>query len=144
MVATNPRFPPPANPHRASKPVPDLDCFEEAVREFHNRVSEMERVAAVMCDVLSMEPESDFYSAVWALVGGYQGALGAAYGIDGWLEWWWLECKLGENPMQAAPAGGELRTIATVDDLVKVICEDVAAGGLAAVDRSVLSERENA
>lgn len=102
---------------------------EQAIRDFHDRVTEIERVTDVLKSVMSMAPESDLYSAIWALIGGYKDAIGDAYNIDGWLEWWWLECNLGSNPMQAAVAGEELRTIATVDDLVRLILDDLAQSG---------------
>jgi len=105
---------------------PDIAAVEKAIREFHERVSDIERVTDVLNSVLSMVPESDLNSAIWALIGGYKDALGEAYSIDGWLEWWWLECNLGEKPMQAGLPGEELRTIATVDDLILLVCDDLA------------------
>lgn len=100
--------------------------LEIAIRAFHDRVVEIERVIGVLDSVLSMVPESDLHSAIWALVGGYTDALGDAYAIDSWLEWWFVECRLGSNPMQASIAGGELRTIATIDDLIRIIGDDIA------------------
>lgn len=100
-------------------------AVEKAVREFHERVTEVERVIDALNQSLMMQPESELCSSVWALVGGYKDALGAAYSIDPWLEWWWLECGLGTKPMQAGLAGEELRTIATVDDLVQLILDDL-------------------
>lgn len=103
----------------------NIASVEKAVREFHERVSEIERVTDVLNSVLSMVPESDLNSAIWALIGGYKDALGEAYGIDSWIEWWWLECGLGSHPMQARLPGEEFRTIATVDDLVRIVCDDL-------------------
>lgn len=103
-----------------------MERIEAAICEFHARASDMERVTSTLDSVLKMAPESDMYGAAWALIGGYIEALGAAYHIDGWLEWWWNECGLGDRPHEAAPAGGELRMIATVDDLVQLIREDLA------------------
>lgn len=103
-----------------------MEKIEKAIRAFHDRVVEIERVTDALNSVLSMDPESDLHSAIWALVGGYKDALGDAYAIDSWLEWWWIECGLGSKPMQAALAGGELRTIATIDDLIRIIGDDIA------------------
>lgn len=105
-----------------------ISPVEKAVREFHERVTEIERVFDTLNSVLSIRPESDLHNAINSLIGGYISALGAAYNIDGWLEWWWLECNLGDHPMQAALAGEELRTIATIDDLVKLICDEIQKG----------------
>lgn len=104
----------------------NIAAVEKAVREFHERVSEIERVTDVLNSVLSMVPESDLNQAIWALIGGYKDALGEAYSIDSWLEWWWLECGLGRNPMQAGLAGEEFRDILTLDDLVQLILDDLA------------------
>lgn len=110
----------------------NIAAVEKAVREFHERVSEIERVTDVLNSVLSMVPESDLNSAIWALIGGYKDALGEAYSIDSWLEWWWLECGLGRNPMQARLKDEDFRTIATVDDLVLLVCDDLAKSELVA------------
>lgn len=101
-------------------------AVEKAVRTFHERVTEVDRVIDALNQTLSMQPESDLCSSVWAVVGGWIEALGAAYFIDSSLEWWWLECRLGRRPMQAGLAGEELRTIATIDDLVQLILDDLA------------------
>lgn len=103
-----------------------MEKVEKAIRDFHERVSEIESVTDAMSEVLSMAPECALHSAILALIGGYRDALGAAYSIDGWLEWWWLECGLGSKPMRAGLAGEELRAIATIDDLVRLICDDLA------------------
>ena len=110
-----------------------MEKAEKQIREFHARVTEIERVTDAMNSFLSMTPESVLNAAIWALVGGYTDAIDAAYNIGGWLEWWWLECRLGKNPMQAGLAGEELRTISTIDDLVRLICDDIAKTNNAAL-----------
>jgi hypothetical protein len=101
--------------------------IEKAVRDFHERVMEVEQLMGALNEVLSIQPEAPINHAIWSLIGGYRDALGAAYSIDGWLEWWWLECGLGSTPLHAAPAGGQTRTIATIDDFVRLVLDDVAA-----------------
>lgn len=103
------------------------DQIAQHVRAFHDRVSEAEAVLADLADILMMPPETRLSSAVWELVGGYKDVLDSACHIGIWLEWWWLECGLGATPLKAGPAGGELRTIATIDDLVQLVLEDIAA-----------------
>lgn len=103
-----------------------MNELEKAIRDFHDRVSEAELSLDAMNETLSMAPESKLCTAIWALVGAYKDALGKAYGIEGWLEWWWLECRLGQNPLKAAVSGEQLRTISTVDDLVALILDDLA------------------
>lgn len=101
--------------------------IETEIRAFHERVRAARDVLRKLDDVLDIAPESPLYEAVWALIGGYMGALGAAYGhIDGWLEWWWSECDLGANPHDAGLPGEPMRTIETLDDLVGIVLDDLA------------------
>ncbi len=99
-------------------------AMEKAVREFHARAKEIERVMDAMDSVLGMSPESDFYTAAFGLIGGYMAAIEEAYSMGGWLDWWLHECRLGDRPMQAG-FDGELRTVATVDDLLLIIEEEI-------------------
>lgn len=102
-----------------------MEKVEAAIREFHARMVEMERVLDAMNSVMSMAPESDLQSAIWALVESYQASLSAAYNIGDWLEWWWLECKLGAVTMTAGLPGEAMRKISNIDDLVKLIIDDL-------------------
>lgn len=104
-----------------------MDEMAQAVRDFCERVVEIERVFDAADQVLGMQPECALKSAVWTLAEGYQATLDSAHGLAGWLEWWWMECGLGSRPLQASPAGGKLRLITTVDDLVQLIREHRAA-----------------
>ena len=103
----------------------DMQAVEKAIRDFHERVADADKVLSALDDIFDWSPECQLFQAVSALVGGYISALGAAYHIEGWLEWWWLECRLGQNPLEAAPAGGELRIVAAVDDLIALITEEI-------------------
>lgn len=105
------------------------DALEKAVRTFHERVIALENVMGALQEQLSMAPEAPINSAIWSLIGGYMSALDDAYSIGGWLEWWWMECGLGATPMQAQPFGYEMRLIATIDDFVQLVCDDLAEGG---------------
>lgn len=98
----------------------------QAIQRFHERATTAVEVMNRLDDALDIAPESPLYEAQWALIGGYIEALGAAYAIDGWLEWWWTECLLGEKPMRAKlPGDEEERTIANIDDLVRLILDDL-------------------
>ena len=105
-----------------------MDDLEKAVRGFHSRVLEAEMVYDALNSVMWMEPESNFHSMLSELIGGYKEALDTAFHIGGWLEWWWLDCDLGRrrHPKEAGLPGEPLRKIATVDDLVKIIKDDLA------------------
>ena len=103
-----------------------MQAVEQAIRDFHERVTDAEKVLDALDDVFSWSPDSQMFKVFSALVGGYVSALGAAYHIEGWLEWWWIECRLGKNPLRAASVGEEMRTISTVDDLVSLVLLDLA------------------
>ena len=105
------------------------DQVDQAIRAFQGRVVEIERVLDAMSAVLGMQPECALREAIFGLVGDQLALLDAAGGVDGWLEWWWLECGLGNRPMGAAPAGGKMRLVATLDDLVRIVLEHRAAAG---------------
>lgn len=62
--------------------------LERAIRGFHARVSEIERVVKALNDVLGMQPECALNEAINALIGGYMGMIESCDGVDGWLEWW--------------------------------------------------------
>lgn len=41
-----------------------------------------------------------------------------------WLEAWWMEHRFGERPLRAGLVGDALRDIATLEELVALICDD--------------------
>lgn len=98
-----------------------------AIRRFHEVVADMESVIDDLKKPLRMEPDAPLCEACWHLIGAYKDALDAKYAIGGWLEWWWLDCDLGDKPRFATPSGGVRRDIATIDDLVQLILEDLEA-----------------
>lgn len=108
-----------------------MEKIEKAVRDFHHRALEAEGVSDVLNGVLWMAPESNFCTMLAELIGGYKDALDSAYNIGGWLEWWWIECDLGrtQRSKQAGLPNEPLRTIATIDDLVQIIKDDLARAG---------------
>lgn len=100
--------------------------IEKAIRDFHERVREVESHIDVLTEgLLKVSPDSDLLGSIWEVAEGYREALDAAYSIGGWLEWWWHECGLGENPMKAGLPGEDLRTVATIDDLVRLVLDDL-------------------
>lgn len=98
---------------------------EQAVRDFHKRAVDIEACAAALGELVGMQPESRVMAALFGTLGAYMRALGEPLGIDGWLEWWWLECGLGERPKQAGLRGEALRDVSTIDDLVRIVIDDV-------------------
>ena len=98
---------------------------EQQVREWHEALTGVFEIMERLDDVLDINPESPLNAAIFKLIGSYNRALGWSNGIDGWLEWWWTECRMGENPMRAGLPGGELTLISNIDDLVKLIIDDL-------------------
>jgi hypothetical protein len=102
----------------------DVDA---AVRAWHERCVDLEARIEQLDEAVGLDPDSPLRGAVWALIGGYVGALDRAYAIGGWLSWWWEECQLGAHV--GAWPGPPARTIETVDQLVAAILEDLATAG---------------
>lgn len=96
-----------------------------ALREFHERIGALDETYDQLHGLVGIDPEAPLANAIWAVAGGWQRALDTAYGLGGWLEWWWLECALGAKPKSVRLPGEEERTIATVDDLVAVVLDDL-------------------
>lgn len=96
------------------------------MRLWHQRVRALKEELSALIDLLQMAPEAPLNEAAWGLVGGYIAALDARWGIGGWLEWWWHECKLGDRPLEAGIVGEPMRTIRTIDDLIAIVTDDLA------------------
>ena len=80
-----------------------MNKLENAIRGFHRRVSEFDRVSEILCSVFRMPPECKLNAVVWDLIDGYMDAIDEIFFLDrdikSWLQWWWLECDLGKNPL---------------------------------------------
>lgn len=100
--------------------------IEKAVREFDEQARAVEALIDSLRDVFDPAPESRICQVPLDLLGAYIRALDAKHHIGGWLEWWWLECRLGENPLAAGLPGEAMREIATVDDFVRLVCDEAA------------------
>lgn len=103
----------------------DKAKIEKAIRDFDERVRAMDRAWDKLKEAVGATPESPLFEATAGLADGYVAALDAAYAIGEWLDWWCLECQLGLNPMECE-VGGKKFTVATVDDLVRVVLADIA------------------
>lgn len=97
--------------------------IDYAIQQWHDAVTEAERVLSAIDQSMMCAPESPLHNALWALAGGWQQAianLDDTRTTEEWLEWWWHECRLGERPKDAALAGEDLQTIATIGDLIQL------------------------
>lgn len=105
-------------PEKAERITADIRAWHEAVVDLESKIDALD-------EVLDIAPESPLRLAIWSLVGGYIRALDHAWDIGGWLEWWWEELRMGECPSQAGLKGQEMRSIATLDDLIKIALDDL-------------------
>jgi hypothetical protein len=110
-----------------------MEKVETAIREFHNFAIEMRELLDKMNELFSMEPEGNFYNLMFSLSGRYIKALDYAFSIGGWLEWWLLECDLGKKVMQAGLKDEPMRDIETLDDFIKIVCDDLKSADIAEI-----------
>lgn len=94
-----------------------------AIKRFHDDCSNARKILGAIDDLLGIEPESILNSVVYRLIDGYIAALGDAYAIHGWLNWWAWECQFGEKPLGAQVGENPEREITTIDDLVAIVLE---------------------
>lgn len=100
------------------------DRIDHAIRQWHDALEVSERVLDALNVAIDCAPESPLHQAVWTLAGGWQQAIAAMDDTgctEEWLEWWWMECRLGERPLEASCGDDRgLRRIATIGDLVEL------------------------
>ena len=101
--------------------------IEQAIRDFDKHARDVKRLMCNFNVIADPGPESMLCSTVLDLLDAYRKTIEDQHGIDDdWLEWWRLECRLGETPLEAGLAGEEMRTIATLDDLIALVIDHVA------------------
>lgn len=108
--------------------VASMTAVEQAVRDFDKHARAVESLTTALNEQLSMAPESELHQTLRNLLCAYKNALDDKFNIGAWLEWWWLECDLGGKPKLASIQDEEQRLIVTLDDLVKIVCDDVEQG----------------
>lgn len=100
----------------------EMTPIEQAIRDFDKHARAVESLIKGFKVIAEPAPESMLCDTVFGLLTAYRKTIEDQHGIDDdWLEWWRLECRLGETPLEAGLAGEEMRTIATIDDLVAIV-----------------------
>ena len=94
----------------------------EAIHTWHQRVITLEAEVEALDRVVGCSPESPLHVAIYGILEAYTDAVQDAHGLSDWLNWWWLECDMGQNHLSASIGDEPLREIATVEDLIK-LCE---------------------
>ena len=104
-----------------------IDGMDQAVRTWYTTVKATGDAVDELDRVVGCSPESPLSQSIYAMVIAYTDAVQDAHGLDTWLEWYWLECEMGENPLSASIGDEPLREIATVEDLI-ALCARHCAG----------------
>jgi len=96
------------------------------LREWHESMVEFEEQMDALNALTGCTPESPLSSAAYRMAAQSIRALDAAYNIGGWLDWWWLECGLGANPMKAKLPNEDERLISSIEDLIQLLADEMA------------------
>lgn len=93
-----------------------------ALKRWHAAMDQADTHFDSLIDLMGLHPDGDTCNAVFGL----QDALTSATADlvdDGsnWINWYWLENDMGRKGMEAAPEGGGLRPVCTLDDLLDVM-----------------------
>ena len=104
------------------------DGMEQSVRTGHATAKAAGEAVDALNNIVGCSPESPLSQSIYAMVIAYTDEVQEAHGLDTWLEWYWLECEMGETPLAASIGDEPLREIATVEDLI-ALCARHCAGG---------------
>ena len=106
----------------------NVTALEAAIRLWHDRMADLEEWVSEVARVMGTTPaDSRMSNVIYPVANGYLEALNLASGagIDGWLEWWWLECHLSNNPLNAIVGDTQYR-VDSIDVFIQVILADQA------------------
>lgn len=77
-----------------------------------------------LMSMMMASPESDFFSAQYAMMGAYTEAVARIVQDDSdWLSWWWLDCAFGASGSRECKPWGsaEWREIENTTDLAQLL-----------------------
>lgn len=103
------------------------DQVTESIREWMERVQEADRQVNSIGELFGdLDYAAPLPGAVSALAGGYAKALGRVIGDEGeWLEYFWIDCAFGANPLGVTPEKGAAEIkIDSPEAIAEVICWD--------------------
>ena len=106
-----------------------IDGMEQAVRTWHATAKATGEAVDELNNVIGCSPESPLSQAIYAMVIAYTDAVQDAHGLGDWLNWYWLECEMGTEPLSASIGDEPLREIATVEDLIALCARHCDNGG---------------
>ena len=97
------------------------------LKTWQERMQACEHATTQLVSLTGAAPESPLIDAIYSVMGLATRQAADLIGCsDQWLSAWWLEHQFGLSPMRAGLEGEPLRTICTLDDLLKMICDDEA------------------
>ena len=99
--------------------------FETEIKEFHEKAKNLENFFRKLNSVIDITPESELFKVSYDILQNYCLLVEEKYKISGWLEWGWLECKLGDKPLGVSINNGEFKPTQTIDDLIIILNEQL-------------------
>ena len=103
------------------------DQVTEEIREWMERVKEADGQVNAIGELFGeTDYDAPLPGAVAALAGGYAKAVSKIVGDEGdWLEYFWIDCAFGANPLGVIPEKGAAEIqITGPEALAEVICWD--------------------
>jgi hypothetical protein len=95
------------------------------LKRWESVVREIEAVDDALEELTGREPEGRLTTAMWAAVGAYAETLETLLigsSANTWLEWYWVENRMGERGLTVATDAGE-RAITSIEALADFLME---------------------
>ena len=94
------------------------------LRQWQSAMQAAEQRLDALSELTGINPEAPLFETIYNLMGLATRQVADLTGASlEWLESWWLEHAFGARPMQAGLVGEELRDMATLEELVALICD---------------------
>lgn len=101
-----------------------VDEIRATLDKWQARMIEADTRLDDLANMLMASPESDFMSAMHAMMGAYTEAVAKIVKDDyDWLSWWWLDCAFGASGAREVSLnhGSDCRLINNTSDLAKLL-----------------------
>lgn len=100
--------------------------WETEVRQWHESASEAHAYFQKLGRLLNVEPESQLYQHLWALIGGWAGGIAQRYNLGQSLDYWMHDCQFGANHGWVELSNGSAHELTDIDALIAMLAEDLA------------------
>ena len=101
-----------------------VDEIRAVLDKWQARMLEADTRLDDLANMLMASPESDFMSAMHAMMGAYTEAVAKLVQDDcDWLSWWWLDCAFGASGSREVmlKRGADEREINNTTDLAQLL-----------------------